>query len=147
MNGVLAFFVVIMGAGLSIQPLLNARVGAALGHPVYAALFSVVVSTISMVTLALLMRLDAPSVRGLGALPPWILLGGVIGAFVVLVALMATPRLGAAITVALFIGGQLGTSLIIDHFGLLGVPERPLTLGRLAGVACLIAGVALIRWV
>ena len=65
MNGVLAFFVVVMGAGLSIQPLLNARVGAALGHPVYAAMFSVLVSTLSMLTLALVMRLDAPSIRGL----------------------------------------------------------------------------------
>ena len=136
-----------MGAGLSIQPLLNARVGAALGHPVYAAMFSVFVSTLSMITLALVMRLDWPSLRGLGALPPWMLTGGVIGAFVVLVALMATPRLGAAITIALFISGQLAMSLVIDHFGLLGVPERPLTMARLVGVLCLTAGVALIRWV
>ena len=136
-----------MGAGLSIQPLLNARVGAALGHPVYAALFSVVgehdLDGYAGAADAPRCAQRARARRAAALDPP----GGVIGAFVVLVALMATPRLGAAITVALFIAGQLGTSLIIDHFGLLGVPERPLTLGRLAGVACLIAGVALIRWV
>ena len=70
------------------------------------------------------------------------MLTGGDGAFVVLVALMATPRLGAAITIAMFIAGQLAMSLVIDHFGLFGVPERPLTLARFAGVLCLAAGVA-----
>lgn len=146
MNGLLGLFVVVMGAGLSVQPLLNARVGAALGHPVYAAMFSVLVSTASMLVLALVLRLDPPDLRGLTALPTWMLTGGIIGAFVVLAALSATPRLGAAATVALFIGGQLAMSLVLDHYGLLGVPERPLDLNRMIGAVCLVAGVVLIRW-
>lgn len=147
MNTLLVLFVVAAGAGLSMQPLLNARVGGALGHPVWGTLFSVCVSAITMLVMALALRIPAPDMRSALALPPLTLTGGILGAFVVLSALMAAPRLGATTTVALFIAGQLVGSLVLDHFGLLGVPERPLDLTRLAGVACLAAGVGLIRWV
>ena len=145
MTGLLALFVVVMGAGLSAQPLLNARVGAAAGHPVWAALFSVLVSSATLLVVSQLLRLPAPRVGGILVLPPLTLTGGVIGAFVVLAALMAAPRLGAATTVALFIAGQLVMSLVIDHFGLLGVPEHALDLKRVLGVLLLVAGVVLIR--
>jgi transporter family-2 protein len=146
-NTLLVLFVVATGAGLSLQPLLNAKVGSALGHPVYGTLFSVCVSAITMLTMALALRLPGPDLRSAFTLPTFTLTGGVLGAFVVLSALMAAPRLGAATTVALFIAGQLTASLALDHFGLLGVPEHPLDLQRLAGVVCLAAGVALIRWI
>ena len=51
-----------------------------------------------------------------------------------------------ATTVALFIAGQLAASLVIDQLGLLGVPVHPLDWKRVVGVACLVAGVVLIRW-
>jgi transporter family-2 protein len=146
-NTLLVLFVVATGAGLSLQPLLNAKVGGALGHPVYGTLFSVCVSAVTMLTIALAMRLPGPDLRSAFGLPPLTLTGGIIGAFVVLSALMAAPRLGAATTVALFIAGQLMGSLLIDHYGLLGVPEQPLDLVRIAGVACLATGVVLIRGV
>jgi len=145
-NSLLVLFVVAAGAGLSAQPLLNARVGSALGHPVWGTMFSVCVSALTMLVMALALRIPSPDMRTALSLPPLYLIGGVLGAFVVLSALMAAPRLGAAATVALFIGGQLIASLAIDHFGLLGVPERPLDLVRVAGVICLAVGVALIRW-
>lgn len=146
MSALLALFVAAMGAGLAVQPLLNARVAHAIGHPIHAALFSVLVSSLSMAALALALRLPWPGLRGLAALPPWALTGGVIGAFVVLAALLAAPRLGAATTVALLITGQLLAALALDHNGWLGVPTHPFGLKRALGVLCLMAGVALIRW-
>ena len=138
--------VVIMGALLAIQPLLNAKVASAAGHAIYGAMFSVVVSSLTMLLAAVLLRLPLPDLRNVGAQPVWSWTGGVIGAFVVLVALTATPKLGATTTVMLFIAGQLACSILIDHFGWLGVPVHPVDVPRLLGVLCLIAGVVLIRW-
>ncbi len=145
MTGLLIGFVLVMGGLLSAQPLLNARVAAGAGHPIYGALISVAVSSLTMLLAVLVLRLPAPAVRGLAALPAWTWCGGVIGAFFVLSALIATPRLGSATTVALFIAGQLIASLVIDQLGLLGVPQHSLSPGRLFGVGLLAAGVALIR--
>jgi transporter family-2 protein len=139
--------VVVMGALLSVQPLINARVAHAAGSPVYGAMFSVFVSTLTMLAGAFLLRLPLPDLRAVGANPPWSWTGGIIGAFVVLVALTATPRLGAATTVMLFITGQMAASLILDHYGWLGVPLHPIDLPRVLGVLCLVAGIVLIRWV
>ncbi len=138
--------VVVMGALLAVQPLLNARVAGAAGHPIYGAMFSVAVSSLTMLVTAFVLRLPVPDLHGISRERPWFWLGGVIGAFVVLAALIATPRLGAATTVMLFIAGQLACSLLLDQYGLLGVPVHPLDLPRLLGVLCLVAGVVLIRW-
>ena len=49
------------------------------------------------------------------------------------------------VTVGLTVAGQQLASLLVDQFGLLRLPRRPLTRARLAGVALLLAGVAVIQ--
>lgn len=143
---VLALTVVIVGGFLAVQPLLNARVAGAAGNPIYGAMFSVAVSTLTLLAVAAVLRLPVPNWRAVLNEPSWTWTGGILGAFFVLVALMATPRLGSATTVVLFIAGQLAASLLLDHYGWLGVPVHEINLPRILGVACLIAGVVLIRW-
>ena len=58
---------------------------------------------------------------------------------------LMVPRLGAATVLAQIVVGQMLGSLVFDHFGLLGIPQHPATLIRLAGTAFLILGVVLIR--
>jgi len=50
-----------------------------------------------------------------------------------------------ATTITLMVAGQLLISLVLDHFGALGVPRAPISLTRVAGVALVIAGVVLVR--
>ena len=61
------------------------------------------------------------------------------------IALVLTPRLGAAATMAFIVTGQLLAGMIVDRFGLLGVPVREFSPGRIAGAALLVAGAVLIR--
>jgi transporter family-2 protein len=143
----LALAAIAMGGLLSVQPLINARVAGAAGHPTYGAMFSVFVSTLTLLVMSFVLRLPLPDLKALAAGPAWTWTGGVIGAFVVLTALTATPRLGAATTVMLFITGQMMAALILDHNGWLGVPVHPIDLPLILGVLCLVAGIVLIRWV
>jgi transporter family-2 protein len=113
-------WIAVMGAGISMQPLLNAQVATRAGHPVYGALISVFVSTCLMVVLVVLGRLPAPNLRELAAGPAWMWIG--------------------------VIAGQLIASIVVDHFGLLGVPVHPIDLPRLIGVAMLVGGVVMIRF-
>ena len=66
-------------------------------------------------------------------------------ALMILAAAYAVPKLGVATTIVLMVAGQMMLSLILDHFGFMGVPKQPITLTRLAGVAMLIGGVLLVR--
>ena len=55
------------------------------------------------------------------------------------------PEIGAAATIGLTVAGQQLASLLVDQYGLLRLPRRPLTRTRLAGVALLLTGVALVQ--
>jgi len=60
---------------------------------------------------------------------------------------MATivPHIGVALAFSLAIAGQMLVTLLIDHFGWLGVPEKPINLWRVLGAALITVGVILIR--
>ncbi len=70
--------------------------------------------------------------------------GGLLGAVYVVGVIALAPRLGALLTFALVIAGQLLASLLLDHLGLL-YPRHPVNLPRLLGALLLLAGVVLIR--
>jgi transporter family-2 protein len=84
-------------------------------------------------------------VRPLRRMPWWGWLGGVAGSVYVTTTFLLIPVIGAAATVALTVTGQQLGSAVIDQFGLLRLPRRPVTVPRLAGVTQLLVGVALIQ--
>lgn len=55
------------------------------------------------------------------------------------------PRLGATMVLTLIVVGQMVCSLLVDHFGWLGVPQHAANPVRLLGAAFLILSVVLIR--
>jgi bacterial/archaeal transporter family-2 protein len=133
------------GVALAFQPAINANLAARAGHPILGAFISVSVTFLALFAATLLLRQPLPGPRLLALLPPWVYVGGLIGALFLFAALVAAPRLGVATTVALLIAGQLAGALVIDHFGWLGVPQHVLTPLRLLGALCLIVGVILVR--
>jgi transporter family-2 protein len=46
---------------------------------------------------------------------------------------------------ALFVAGQMSMGLVLDHFGVLGVPVHATSPGRLVGAVLVVAGVFLLR--
>jgi transporter family-2 protein len=74
----------------------------------------------------------------------WQWFGGLASALYVTSAIVLFPRLGAVVTVGLFIAGQMIASLLLDGGGLLGVEREPIGVGDGLGIAAVLAGVALI---
>jgi len=134
----------LVGAGLVIQVGLNMAVSRALGGAALGALVNFLVGTLALSALLLLMRQPWPGREALGAVPAWAWFGGLFGAAYVALATFAGPRLGALLLLALTVAGQMVASLIVDHFGLLGFAQQPVTPQRLLGVACLIIGIWLV---
>ena len=142
---VIAILAVIVGGALTaLQGPTNARLSAAVASPVNAALISFAIGTVALLALAAVLQ-TKPDVAATRALPPAAWLGGLYGAVFVVASAYAVPRLGVATTIVLMVAGQMMLSLILDHFGFMGVPKQPITLTRLAGVAMLIGGVLLVR--
>ena len=72
-------------------------------------------------------------------------LGGLFGFVIIASLAFVFPRIGAAYAVALMVGGQCVAALVIDHFGLMGMPRDPLTIQRVIGVVLVAAGVVVMR--
>jgi transporter family-2 protein len=71
----------------------------------------------------------------------WYMYGaGLFGVLLYLTLARTIPRLGSAAAIALIIIGQLGVGVLIDHFGLFGLPIRHIDGSRLAALMLLIAG-------
>ncbi len=142
---VIAILAVIVGGALTaLQGPTNARLSAAVASPVNAALISFAIGTVALLALAAVLQ-TKPDMAATRALPPAAWLGGLYGAVFVVASAYAVPRLGVATTIVLMVAGQMMLSLILDHFGFMGVAKQPITLSRLAGVAMLIGGVLLVR--
>jgi transporter family-2 protein len=74
--------------------------------------------------------------EGLGA-PPWMWLGGLGSAVLVVSVTFASPRIGGLATGGLLIAGQLCILLCTDTFGWFGLQKVPLTAHRMVGVPLL----------
>lgn len=110
---------------------------------VLAALTSFLIGT---VVLAIAWAtIDRTSPAALKGAPGWAWLGGFYGAEFVAVLAYAAPRLGISVALTAAIASQLVAALVVDHFGLFGVRVEPVTIGKLAGVALVIAGAVLVR--
>jgi bacterial/archaeal transporter family-2 protein len=133
------------GVSIVVQQVLNANLRSALNSAAWSGFTSYFVGTICMVLLALALRDPLPSAAIAARIPLWAWSGGLFGAIFIGLAILLVPQLGAATFVALLITGQMIGSLTFDHFGLLGLAQRPIDLTRLAGVAFLVAGVVLVR--
>ncbi len=75
----------------------------------------------------------------------WLVVVTGLGGLGILVALSAAVgHLGAATALGISIAVQLLTTLVVDHFGWLGVPVQPITWQRALGVVLLLVGARLV---
>jgi bacterial/archaeal transporter family-2 protein len=141
------FLLLALAAGvlLPVQAGLNAQLRSALGSPLAAALVSFLVGTAALAAATLLLRVSFAFNRAWGVTHPVQWSGGIIGALYVLAAVVLAPKLGAGTLVAAVVAGQMLTSLVLDHYGLIGFPIHSLSPGRLVGAVLVIAGVVLIQ--
>jgi transporter family-2 protein len=135
---------VLAGAALPVQGAVNAQLRTDLDAPLTAALWSFVVATAAMALILAASRSPRPQAAPLARLPWWGWLGGLCGATYVTSVFLLIPHIGVAPTVALTVAGQQIASVLLDRHGWLRLPRRPVTGRRLAGVAILLAGVALL---
>ena len=130
------------GGLVAMQAPINSALGKAAGT-FAAASISFLIGTTALVSITLLSgsKVDLAAV---GDLRWYYLTGGLLGAAYVTTVLVSVRALGAGGVTAATIAGQLSFSVVLDRIGAFGLDEKPLSIGRVLGVALLAAGVFLI---
>ena len=136
---------ILIGIGLPLQAGINAQLRIGVGHPLLAAFVSFFVGTVALGVANLALRVPLPGAGAAARLPWWQWSGGLLGALYIFASVILAPRLGAATLVSAIVAGQMMTSLVLDHFGLVGYATHPVSPGRLVGAVMVVAGVILLQ--
>lgn len=127
------------------QAIVNSKLAATVDNPILAAFLSFAVGTIALFAYILLTGVPLSGFAAAKNAAPVAWIGGFLGAFFVSVMATIVPRIGVALSFSLAIAGQMVATLLIDHFGWLGVEVRPINLPRVLGASLITIGVVLIR--
>jgi bacterial/archaeal transporter family-2 protein len=130
-----------LGAIVALQPPINSELGRRTSD--LGAAFVSVTLTFMILLVVFLVFGDWGSLSKLKEVPAIYLSGGIYGALFVVVSLITVRYLGAGLTIALLIAGQLIVAALLDHYGVLGLDQIELSAARVAGIAALLAGVVL----
>ena len=146
MNNFYLLLACVTGAGVAVQSVINSRLRLQLGGPIWAAAAQFIVGLLLLLIAAVATRQPAPVTAGIGGAPWWVWTAGAFGATFIVVTIVLTAKIGATLTLASIIVGQLMAALVVDHYGLFGGTVVRLTPLRVTDVALLLLGVMLIRW-
>lgn len=146
MTAVFITMAIVAGSFMVIQSGVNSQVRVRLDDPWQAAFLSTTISTVCLffVSAVLSQRLF-PDVGKIVDGPWWLWSGGVMGAGIVAASLYLVSKLGGGVLFALIVTGQMAAAMVLDHYGMLGLPVHHVNAQRILGVVLLLAGVALIR--
>jgi transporter family-2 protein len=141
-RGAALFFTLAAGTLVGIQPAANAALSEHVGD--FGAAFVSIVVSATIIGLLLLVVGHPGRLSALAHIRPEQLLGGLGGAAVVTIGLIAVRPLGAGGVVALLVAGQMIISVIADRFGWFGLHHVGIGIGRVLGVVLVIAGTVLV---
>lgn len=129
----------------AVQAGANAGLGKAFENK-FAAGVAVAATTLSTMLVAGVVsgQLGWPGLARAAAAPWWAWIGGLLGAAFILAQLFTAERLGSAVFMTVVVTAAVLTSLLLDHFGLVGFKQHSLGWGRAAGAVLILVGLGLI---
>jgi len=142
---ILTAVAIFIGGLLAVQGSMNSQLGGYLKQPLQASFVNFFVGTICLLAVNLLMRTGMPKASLLSQIPLYLFFGGILGAIFVSSVVILIPKIGVSTLLGATIGGQMIVASIIDHYSFFNVDVHPISIGRTAGILCLIIGIFLIQ--
>jgi bacterial/archaeal transporter family-2 protein len=139
MNGYImsVFLAVLAGLMSAVQGTVNAGIGKTNGQYVMIIGVSIVQAIVSGIIL--LKNGWPPSSSNLFS--PWMILAGILGVGIMFGVSSSIGSIDPLTVYVLVILGQIITSAVINHFGILGVPRMPVTPQKIASILIILLGV------
>ena len=135
------FLAVVAASAIAIQAPINSRLGQDLmGQPLLAAFISFSVGTIALFIICLFRADFSQLVPTLTQQPSWKFTGGLLGAFMVFCSSFLPLKIGLGNFLFVVVVTQILLALVIDHFGLIGMPTKQIDIWRALGAVIILVG-------
>ena len=135
-------FSIVAGMAMSVQGVMNTRLGEGIGSLEANAL---VQGTAFALSLAALMLWRQGSFTALGGVNRLYWLGGVLGIVITLTVMLGIKSLGTTVAISLILISQLLVAALIDAFGLMDSERLAFGWNKYAGLAVMCGGMLLFR--
>ena len=123
-----------------------AQLASIVGNPVQATTIAFFVATIAILLFCTCMGKTQLVGKAFNKnYPWWMWTGGLCGAIIVFGNAWLVPKLGVGVFSMTLLVGQLGLSMLMEHYGWLGAPRKHISWFQIVGILLMLAGVALIR--
>jgi transporter family-2 protein len=133
----------VAGSANPMQAGASAQLNKGLASPIWAACAVYASGLAGIVLIQLLTRHAWPGDR-MGAVPWWAWTGGLLSIGSTLTGLTLAQRMGSGLFTGLSLTASLLTSVLLDHYGLMGFRQHSLSPLRATGAGLLVAGIWLI---
>ena len=125
-------------------PPMNGALRKALTNPWLASTISFLPIVFFLAVVFFCLPRPMPTAEGVSTMPWWAPLGGLAGAFAVIAGLLFVDKIGAGAFAGLTITANILMSLVVDNWGLFGMPVHSVNLWRALGGALLVGGMTLV---
>ncbi len=137
------FSALIAGAAMSVQGVMNTRLGDKVGVLETNAFVQLVGFVLALLVAFFFGRGD---IRQIGQAPWYAWLGGVLAPVITVTVMLSISGLSPTIAISTILIAQLAVAAAIDAFGIMGAEKLPFTWQKLVGLALMIGGVVLMKW-
>ncbi|MEH7460467.1 hypothetical protein CON65_17340 [Bacillus pseudomycoides] len=128
---------IIIGAFIAIMIPLNGILSEITGN----YMSSVMIHLVGLFAIVIVLLVSKSKLRMQQGIPLYLYSAGAIGVFTVLFSNISFSALGVSITIALSLLGQSVSSIIIDHFGLLGMKVVKFEKKKMIGLLLISSGI------
>lgn len=128
----------------TVQSGTNATLAKSLEQPIFAALIVALVNGLFYLAVGAFVGIGLPRGTVFASVPWWAWFGGAFGGLYVLATIFFAEKLGAGIFIGLTVTAGVLTSIVMDHYGLVGFKPHPLNWPRVGGAILMLGGLALV---
>ncbi|MEG2288794.1 MAG: DMT family transporter [Clostridium sp.] len=130
------FISILLGGLIALMISVNGMLSGSFGN--YTA--TVIIHVVGLIAIILVLIIKKAKISFKEKLPILLYSAGAIGVFTVLFTNLSFSILGASLTICLSLFGQVIASMIIDHYGLLGMNAIKFEKKKLLGLGIMVLG-------
>lgn len=134
---------IIAGAAMSLQGVMNTRLGDKIGLYESNAFVQGTAFLLSILAVWILGKGDFRQIAGVNKL---YLLGGVLGLVITITVMLGIGKLGPTVAISIILISQLFVAALIDAFGLMDSEKIPFLWNKYAGLLLMVGGMLLFKW-
>lgn len=133
-----------IGCLIPFQGIITSNLAQKIEHPYGAAFINFAGGMLLFAVVISFSSISLPPIKKIMSIPWYLYTGGIIGCLFIFGAIFALPKMGSNSFFGQIVLGQLLMTLVVDHYGLLGVPVHKIDSIKIIGLALLITGSFLI---